>query len=112
MMDCRQCLQSFERCLCPEMAKPAHRKLDLNTVARKVCKLEGGKVNLSIAQAKEVMRCFMEVTGMRPKRRLTRKEISEEIWKLRKPWSPVNYYEWEDFHERLVSLVMQIQEGN
>jgi len=31
--------------------------MNLNTVAKQVCELEGGKVNLSIAQVKEVIKC-------------------------------------------------------
>lgn len=32
--------------------------MNLNTVAKQVCELEGGKVNLSIAQVKEVIGCL------------------------------------------------------
>lgn len=35
--------------------------MNLNTVAKQVCELEGGKVNLSIAQVKEVIKCLFIV---------------------------------------------------
>lgn len=39
--------------------------MNLNQLAKNVCKREGGKVNLPIAQVKEVIRCMaIELTTM------------------------------------------------
>lgn len=35
--------------------------MNLNQLAKEVTKLEGGKINLSVAQVKEVLRCFGDV---------------------------------------------------
>lgn len=35
--------------------------MNLNKLAQEISKAEGGKVNLSIAQIKEVLRCFGDV---------------------------------------------------
>lgn len=40
-------------------------KFNWNDIARDVCELEGGKVNLTIAQVKEVLRCFRIVLWRR-----------------------------------------------
>lgn len=37
--------------------------INLNNVARDICKEERWKVNLSIAQVKEVIRCFIDVVS-------------------------------------------------
>lgn len=40
-------------------------KVNWNDIAREIAALEGGKVNLSIAQVKEVLRCFRIVIWKR-----------------------------------------------
>lgn len=35
--------------------------MNLNQLAREICKREGGKVNLPIAQVKEVLRCLIDI---------------------------------------------------
>jgi hypothetical protein len=35
--------------------------MNLNQLAKEITKIEGGRVNLSIAQVKEVLRCFGDV---------------------------------------------------
>jgi len=37
--------------------------MNLNELAKEVCSIEGGKVNLPIAQVKEVMRCLFTRTS-------------------------------------------------
>ena len=36
--------------------------MNLSQLAVQICKKEGGKVNLSIGQVREVIKCFFEVT--------------------------------------------------
>lgn len=42
-------------------------KVNWNEIARDITKLEGGKVNLPIAQVKEVLRCFRIVLWLKYK---------------------------------------------
>jgi hypothetical protein len=39
---------------------------NMNTVAKELCKLEGKKQNLSIAQIKEVLRCLKVLCNSKP----------------------------------------------
>ena len=41
------------------MANRKRKSINLNELATRVCKREGGKVNLSRAQIKEAMRCLL-----------------------------------------------------
>lgn len=70
------------------------KAFDINAIVRDVCKIEGGKVNLSVAQVREVIACYLAVES----RNRSAKRRANLSWPSFDYW-----YEYQEYVSRCVS---------